>query len=632
MKKKLNFKHLLASFILVCILLAGQSLTIFAETLDEETPKADISSHNLVAFDISGIAYYKEARSLIAKVNELRTSLGLDPLVYNMQLEDLAFLRAAESSIYWDHRRPDGSFLYETNQDIHGENLEVGVGNADLVFDNWLHSQGHYENMVNPEYKSIGIGAYSSIHGEAPRWWSQVFSTSLPENNLVDRQDSSVISHRIMVDSELLELEIQTGSQINAGISSDDFGQDRSLRAQVGDKAHLYGMARYKLEGAYSWPGSIPQANLEWEVEDPEIARINKDGELECLALGKTTIKLKHLLLDDLSTELNLQVLATDTFALSAKISQEKAQTLQNTIEDYYLLLPPVSEYLGESTPEANAKKEMAYSYYEQIEHDSSLQALAYDLVKQYSLFMYPDSMESLPGINQILENLPHGYRIAWHAFSNLDSYEDQSIKVPGWAQSYAAIVLESGGADVSFIIYSDMPADGEILAFEDLVDEEEIKDQDGSIRYQVALFHDRDDYSLHFIDQAYAVAQIDVYDPNDFRFRQNDHGQLIYTPQLLIRRDEFGPFPPVHPDSRYLQFSIDQPELAGFTTEGELLIKGQGSFILSVDLVDPNTLEVLCRGEVLVNNYVAIPEYEAPNLIPGETTDETDKADDSGL
>ncbi|MDO5016245.1 MAG: CAP domain-containing protein [Eubacteriales bacterium] len=612
----IKIKSILGLVVLLAlsILVAGWAYPANAEEISDTNTDTAIATGNLSPLDISGLAYYEQARSLISKVNELRASLDLEPLVYNLQLEDLAFLRAAETSIYWDHQRPDGSYLIETNPDVNAENIAGGLADADQVFANWLHSEGHYENMVNPELKSIGIAAYSSLHGEAPRWWAQVFSTTLPENTMPERQDRTVISHRIKLDSSLLRLHILTGSQISAGILPENMGQEESIRLPLGASKQFYAMAHYDLEDVYSWPGSLATDELNWQVADPSIAEVTPNGELKALSAGTTTLRVSHKELAGLETEIGLSVVPTYNFALLGRFASEKTTALAEIAKQAYLSLPSVDSYVGESTAEANAVKEQNYRFYDEVQVDSNLQRLAYALAKQYSLFMYADSMDSLPQLEQILDSLPAGARVSWHAFSNLDNLQDQTVKVPGWAKSVGVVVLESGGCDISILLYSNQPADGQSLSYRDLVPLEEQKDPEtGSIAYQVSLFVDRADISLYFLDQGNIAAQVDVYDPLDYRFTQNEHGQLIYQPSLLLQRDEYGPYPPVNPDLRYAQFALDNPEVASFTEDGKILIRAQGSFTLRVDLVDPLTNNSICQAQLLINNYVPIPESELP-------------------
>jgi uncharacterized protein YkwD len=55
-----------------------------------------------------------------------------------------------------------------------GENIAVGYRSGrGVVNRGWMHSSGHRQNILRPQYRLMGIGAYRDRDG---RWWvSQVF-------------------------------------------------------------------------------------------------------------------------------------------------------------------------------------------------------------------------------------------------------------------------------------------------------------------------------------------------------------------------------------------------------------------------------------------------------------------------
>jgi len=108
---------------------------------------------------------------LIRLVNELRASVGVQPVTQQSQLTQGAFIRAEEQSQSFAHTRPDGTSWRTTFDEVgysgtvYGENLVSTTADfsneteaAQYLFDLWKESPSHYENMVNPEYNQIGIG------------------------------------------------------------------------------------------------------------------------------------------------------------------------------------------------------------------------------------------------------------------------------------------------------------------------------------------------------------------------------------------------------------------------------------------------------------------------------------------
>jgi len=54
-----------------------------------------------------------------------------------------------------------------------GENIAMGFPSGRAVVRGWIHSPGHKENILRPQYRVMAIGAAKDEHG---RWWSsQVF-------------------------------------------------------------------------------------------------------------------------------------------------------------------------------------------------------------------------------------------------------------------------------------------------------------------------------------------------------------------------------------------------------------------------------------------------------------------------
>merc|ERR1712050_483206 len=75
---------------------------------------------------------------------------------------------------YFDHVSPDG----ESPQDrvaglrVSAENIAVGQDSARGVLDDWLKSDEHCMNMMNPRNTMIGVGYFPG----RKYFWTQVFS------------------------------------------------------------------------------------------------------------------------------------------------------------------------------------------------------------------------------------------------------------------------------------------------------------------------------------------------------------------------------------------------------------------------------------------------------------------------
>lgn len=116
---------------------------------------------------------YEEAYKMLEYVNAERRKVGAPDLIMKDELMDVAMQRAAETVIYWEHIRPDGSSIQSLSYYIFGENLHRGAGTAEGANYSLAHSNGHYENMIDSQWKYAGFGCVKS---NEKYFWVQVFS------------------------------------------------------------------------------------------------------------------------------------------------------------------------------------------------------------------------------------------------------------------------------------------------------------------------------------------------------------------------------------------------------------------------------------------------------------------------
>jgi uncharacterized protein YkwD len=115
-------------------------------------------------------------------INKARAEVGAPALKLSSELCNAANIRAKEIDTSFSHTRPDGNSFYSVLDDINysgsrscGENIAAGNDTVSETFEQWMNSQGHYENMMNANYKYIGIGYYKTNSGYK-YYWTQIFS------------------------------------------------------------------------------------------------------------------------------------------------------------------------------------------------------------------------------------------------------------------------------------------------------------------------------------------------------------------------------------------------------------------------------------------------------------------------
>lgn len=108
---------------------------------------------------------------VIDLVNQDRIAVGLAPVAENSQLNAAAHTKALEmlSHRVFDHYMPDGHTPWQYiltegyNFSAAGENLAMGWQTAESQHRAWLASPTHRANIVNPDYRDIGVAV---VEGE----------------------------------------------------------------------------------------------------------------------------------------------------------------------------------------------------------------------------------------------------------------------------------------------------------------------------------------------------------------------------------------------------------------------------------------------------------------------------------
>ena len=102
------------------------------------------------------------AETILAKVNALRVSKGLQPVTRFVELDSVSqdWSEQMAASRKMEHR-PDFIKSYPAGYQSGSENIAWRSGGGDVgagFYEQWLNSPGHYANMVDPAANSIGIG------------------------------------------------------------------------------------------------------------------------------------------------------------------------------------------------------------------------------------------------------------------------------------------------------------------------------------------------------------------------------------------------------------------------------------------------------------------------------------------
>lgn len=233
---------------------------------DVEIPLATAKSSIV---DVYGIRWYSMAFEVLELTNEARAELGLNPLTMTASLLEAAMLRSEELSVYYSHTRPDGSDCFTAfPADVSGlvaENIAANYASAADVVQGWLNSPGHYENIMDPDLTTIGVG---SFYHNGVIYWSQCFAQS-SGTACTQPSDTYYTSH------------------IELGSVKYDLLLNGEPQMTVGDSQEL--LAGIFNPGLTSACTIFENDSLTWASGDPAIASV-ENGVVTARSAGTVTI------------------------------------------------------------------------------------------------------------------------------------------------------------------------------------------------------------------------------------------------------------------------------------------------------------------------------------------------------
>ncbi|GAA3778643.1 CAP domain-containing protein [Streptomyces phyllanthi] len=128
----------------------------------------------------SGLSAEVRAEAEVLRlVNVEREKAGCSPVAANSALADLAgaFSDDMAKRGFFDHTDPEGNTPWDRAAalgitDLGGENIARGQATAEAVMEAWMNSPGHRANILNCDFKTLGVGV--SL-GQGGPWWTQDF-------------------------------------------------------------------------------------------------------------------------------------------------------------------------------------------------------------------------------------------------------------------------------------------------------------------------------------------------------------------------------------------------------------------------------------------------------------------------
>ena len=115
---------------------------------------------------------------VVRLVNEIRQQHGLSALTENWELSRVARFKSQDMKdrAYFDHTSPTYGSPFQMMKDFGisyrtaGENIAMGYRSPEAVVNGWMNSSGHRANILNANFKQIGVGYVAQGN-----YWTQMF-------------------------------------------------------------------------------------------------------------------------------------------------------------------------------------------------------------------------------------------------------------------------------------------------------------------------------------------------------------------------------------------------------------------------------------------------------------------------
>lgn len=109
---------------------------------------------------------------MLQRINAARADVGVSPLRMDPVLQDAARQHSRDmyARHYFSHQTPDKKSPYDRLRDARfrfvaaGENIAFAP-DSDQAWDSLIHSPDHRANIVNPDFRCVGIGAFKGTGG-----------------------------------------------------------------------------------------------------------------------------------------------------------------------------------------------------------------------------------------------------------------------------------------------------------------------------------------------------------------------------------------------------------------------------------------------------------------------------------
>lgn len=222
-----------------------------------------------VTVTVSGTSEYSAAQEVLKYTNQIRKEVGAEPLVMDQELLQAAMQRAAETTVLFSHTRPDGTDCFTASDKMFGENIAMGYPSAKSVSEGWKQSPGHYRNMINTSYESIGIGCFKM---NGVMYWVQCFG--------FDPAEGSAGTTGSISSSYPVSLE--------ASYASQNLYAEKLDKMKPGEKQKI--SLKLRTDGFVTDAIDVASSDFIYTSSNPSVASVSADGTVTGVSGGTAVI------------------------------------------------------------------------------------------------------------------------------------------------------------------------------------------------------------------------------------------------------------------------------------------------------------------------------------------------------
>lgn len=216
--------------------------------------------------------YYSKAFDALEYINEVRADYGLYPLKMDAALMEGSMIRAAENTVWWEHRRANGEIFQTTCSIAQVEIIAKVYPTPVQAVNGWLNSSSHRSVVLTSYYTHIGIGC---VYIDGNWFWAAHGSTKYYD--LASREDYT--------DRKVTKTVYMKPSYMDGLFTISLQGSTSAM--YPGDTARL---AVEYYSDTYDYGFDVPVSGLTMYSTDLSVCTVDENGIITCTGPGTASI------------------------------------------------------------------------------------------------------------------------------------------------------------------------------------------------------------------------------------------------------------------------------------------------------------------------------------------------------